>query len=349
MARKIDLPETKGAFQLSGVVSGVASKKFYSDKPTKTGKPRRDVNFGVGINSESVIYVNLNGMEKDEVNFYKKAEKKGEKGTTKKIKWANRDNFKEEGFKILGVNIGLVKKLDKNGKEVNDTKYLIEYDACKYVSENLKDKESVFIKGKIEYSSFKNDKDEVTRNKKFIPSQISACKPIDFEADDFEETSDFQQRIIFTGIEKDDSNKEDIKFIVSAKIVTYNTIEETEFIIRDKGLADKLRKNLKPYNSIDVWGKINNRVDTDQVEDDEEDTWGEENKMDKAKVPHIKELVITGADPKSIDKDTYTEENIEEAIRAIKEFGESNSSTNDGNWGSTKGGSATDDEEEPWG
>lgn len=347
MARKIDLPETKGAFQLSGVVSGVESKKFYSDKATKTGKSRRDVNFGIGINKDSVIYVNLNGMEKDEVCFYKKADKKGEKGITKKIKWANRHDFKEEGFKILGVNIGLVKKLDKNGKEVNDSKYLIEYDACKYVSEKLKDKETVFTKGKIEYSSMKNDKDEITRFKKFIPSQISLCKPVDFEAEDFEETADFQQRIVFMGIEKDDSNKEDIKFVVSAKIITYNTIEDAEFIIRNKTLADKLRKNLKPYNAIDVWGKINNRADTEQVEDDGEDSWGDENKMDKAKTPHIKELVITGADPKSIEKETYTEANIEEAIRAIKEFGEETSSDND-DWGSTKGGESVEDDES-WG
>lgn len=349
MARKINLPETKGAFQLSGTVIGVASKKFYTDKPTKTGKPRRDVNFGVGINKDSVVYVNLNGMEKEEVNFYKKSEKKGEKGTTKKVKWANRSNFNEEGFKILGVNIGLVKKLDAKGKEVNDTKYLVEYDACKYINDNLKDKESVFTKGKIEYSSFKNDKGEITRNKKFVPSQISVCKPVDFEEEGFEETADFQQRIIFIGIEKDDSNKEDVKFVVSAKIVTYNTIEEAEFIIRNTKLATQLKKNLKPYNSIDVWGKINNRVDTSQVEDDGEDNWGEENKMDNAKTPHIKELVITGADPKTLEKETYTEANVEEAIRAIKEFGES-ASTGSGDWGSTKGGSTVgDDDEEPWG
>ena len=46
--RLFDLPETRGAFQLKGVVSGVKKDTAYKDLKTKSGKDMRIVNFGVG-------------------------------------------------------------------------------------------------------------------------------------------------------------------------------------------------------------------------------------------------------------------------------------------------------------
>lgn len=346
--RKIDLPQTKGEFKIAGNATGMASDKAFNCKNTKKGKPMNFLNIGVETNHDSTIYISLNGMEKDEVMFYKKAKEKGGKGETKKIKWANRYTFKEEGFKLIGINVGVTKKLNDKGQQVNDNKMMAEFDACEEIYNNIKDGNSLFVKGNIEFSSYKNDKEEVKRSTKFVPNQVSLAKDIDFDAEGFEETNTFKQTIVFTGIEMDESNKEDKKARVSAKIVTYDSIEDAEFIIREKGLFNNFKKNLKPYTSITVWGKILNVVEKEEVQ---EDVWGEENTFDKVSKPHIRELVITGADPSSIDKETYSEENIDKAIRALKEFGEDNKPSGDsgeGSWGTSENLNTGNDGDDEW-
>ena len=68
--------------------------------------------------------------------------------------------------------------------------------------------------------------------------------------------------------------------------------------------------------------------------------------MDKVNAPTIRELVITGADPETIDTTTYTEEEIDKAIEAVKasknaekDFGGSTEG-----WGSVANSDAADDE-----
>ena len=42
MANRIfDLPETKGTFQVKGIINGVAKEKFYTSKKTKNNKTRQ--------------------------------------------------------------------------------------------------------------------------------------------------------------------------------------------------------------------------------------------------------------------------------------------------------------------
>ena len=147
------------------------------------------------------------------------------------------------------------------------------------------------------------------------------------------------------GITKNEEDKDDIKFEVEGKIVTYNSIEDTSFIIRDTKLASLFKKNLKPYTALEVWGKINNRVETEETE--EVDCWGEKNNFDTVKRSFIRELVITGANPNSFDTETYTEEALDEAVRALKEFGEDGTTNSSDEWGSAAP-SSTDDSDDDW-
>ena len=350
MAEKLfDIPETKGQFQVKGVVSGTEKDKFFVDKLTKTRKPFRSVNFGVQFDKNATMYVGFNGMAQDNV-WFSKSEKdsNGKKKTiTKKIPWNDRFNFHVDGFRLIGVNVGVKKTTDETGKEVNDRKILSQFDACKEIADNLKDDESVFVKGNIEYSTYQ--KKHKTR---FEPTQVSLCKPVDFEDKDFKSNADFQQVIVFTGIDK--SKDAENKFVVSAKIVTYKTIEDAEFIIKDSKLANVFRKNLKPYQAIKVWGKIDVERNTEQIVED--DTWGEKNEMTRVNAPVQRTLVITGADPKTIEKEVYTKDKIESAIAKINEskiaendFGSNDESSSD-DWGSTKGSKSEDeDDDEAWG
>lgn len=336
----LGLQKTEGNFQLRGIITGTEKDKFYTEMTTKTGKPMRMVNFGVEIDKGKTIYVNLNGMEKETVCFSKKeGEGKNKKTVTEKVKWANRFDFKKDGFKPIGVNVGLEKVVDSTGKEINDKKTLFEYDACKYIGDTAKDGMSVFIKGKNEFSTY-NDKHQT----KFIPNQVSLCKDVDFEADDFKVVGNFEQTIVFMGIDKN----EDGNFTINAKIVAFNSIEDAEFIIdkSDVKLAKTL-KTLKPYNAVKVYGNIVVEHDIDEVED-EDDGWGAKNPMERINNPTKRTLVVIGAYKDSVDTDTYSEEIIDKAIAkskasktADKDFG-----SNDEDWGTVSDKDITDDDDE---
>lgn len=357
MANKLfELPQTKGTFQVRGIVSGVEKDNFYTEKKTKTCKDFRMVNFGVEYEDKKTIYPSLNGMPRDKVYFSKKDE--DGKTDVKAVAWKDRTKNAPEGYRMIGVLTGLKKVPGDNGKLKNDNHYRTEYDACEYINENLNDGDSVFVKGNLEFGSYTNKDGEVSRTTKFVPTQVSLCqKDIDFDAEDYAPAHDFTQTIVFVGIDQERENdKPTGRFVVDAKIVNYNSIESAEFIIEDAKLAKQMRSGLKPYNSIQVHGHINVVNNVEDVNDEEDDDcWGESNDMDNKRVfaPTHRELIITGAKPSTIDKDTYTEKTIDEAIKKVnaskkaeQDFtGKAESTSNvDDDWGDD----ASDDEDEPW-
>ncbi len=346
--RLFDLPETKGSFQLKGIVSGTEKENFYKEIKTKSNKDMRMINFGVGYTEGSTLYVNLQGMEQENVYFSKKAEKKGDKPETVKVPWADRFSYNREGFRLIGKNIGVKKKVDENGKTVNDKKVMTDFDACKEVNENLKDGASVFIRGNLDYSSFLDNNGNKKTSTKLIPNQISLCADVDFSDDTFTQQNDFNQVIIFMGIDQEKENdKPTGRFVVTAKIVTYSNIEDVEFIIENKDLANKFKKSLKPYNAIKVSGHMVSSTQTEIVED--EDDWGEEDAIEKVSAPTKREFIITGAKGSTIDKELYTEANVTEAMAKIAQ---ANKAENDfggdtDDWGEADLDSG-DDEDEAW-
>lgn len=348
-ARLFDLPETKGAFQLKGIVSGTKKDGFLKEIKTKSNKDMRMINFGIEYTEGSTLYVNMQGMEQDNVYFSKRAEKKGDKPDVVKVPWADRFSYNREGYKLIGKNIGAKKKLDKDGKEVNDKKTLTEFDACKEISDNLKDGNSVFIRGRLDYSSTTDDNGNKKHFTKLVPDQVSLCGDVDFADEKFTQQNDFNQVIIFMGVEKetDDNGVETGRFLVQAKIVTYSSIEDVGFVIEDSKLANMFRKNLKAYNAIKVSGHMVTATQTETVSD--EDSWGEEDSLEKVSAPTKREFIITGAKPSSIDKELYTKDNVEEAISKINK---SNKAENDfgsdskEDWGDSS--EVADDEEEAW-
>lgn len=315
--RIFTLPETKGNFQLKGIVSGTSKDGFYKEKKTKNQKDMRVVNFGAEYAKGETMYVNMQGMVQENVYFSKKAEKKGEKPQTEKVSWADRFNYNREGFRLIGKNIGVKKKVDSDGNTVNDKKTLTDFDACKEIATNLKDGNSVFMRGALEYSSFTDDAGNKKSSVKLVPAQVSLCTDINFDDEKFTQQNDFNQIIVFMGIEKekDDNEKMTGRYVVTAKIVTYSTIEDVEFIIIDDKLAQLFRKKLKPYYAIKVNGHMVMTTQTETVED--EDEWGESDAMERPKNPSKREFIITGAKGNTIDKETYSQELVEAAMAKI--------------------------------
>ena len=350
--RLFDLAETKGSFQVKGKINGVEKEKFYTSKKTRTGKDFRAVNFGCMYDDKKTVFMSLNGMPQNDV-YFSKRNPDTNKTDTKKVAWANRNKFNEEGWRLIGTNLGLTKTVDSEGKEVNDKKTLTSFDACDYIKENMRDDMSTFIRGNIEFSSYQDNDGNTRRSIKYVPNQVSLCKEVDFEEydEDNKPVHDFTQTIMFMEINQEKENdKATGRFIVSAKIVTYSDIVDTEFIITDAKLAGLFKKNLKPYYSISVHGKI--EVSHKVEESTEDDGWGETNSMVAVSAPTKTEMIITGATPSTIEKTTYTEKNVSEAIAKIrnarnaeKNFGATADATSSGDdWGSDD----SMDEDDPW-
>lgn len=333
--RIFNLPETKGKFEVVGKVFGTKKDGFLKSIKTKNNKQMSIVNFGVTYDDGCSIYENLQGMESDYVYFSKTTDGKT---VVEKVKWVDRNTFNKEGFRLIGCNVGVTKKIDENGKSVNDKKILVDFDAANEIGKKLEDDKSVYTRGKIEFSSFKNDKGETIRKTALVPNQVSLCQDVDFKSEDFKPKNNFNQVIVFMGIDKEKiNNKETGRAIVSAKIINYSTIEDVEFIITDSKLMNLFKKNLKPYTSIKVSGKIVATTQTESIS--EEDEWGEVDEMEKVSSPTKREFIITGATPSTIDKETYSQEKIEEALTAIakankaeEDFGTSESTT----WGTNE-------------
>ena len=353
MANRIfELPETKGSFQVKGKINGVQREKFYTDKKTRNNNDFRAVNFGCEYDDKTSVYLSLNGMPQKEVYFSKRNSETG-KTDTKKVAWANRNKFNEDGYRMIGVNLGLTKTTDKDGKEINDKKTMHAFDACEYIKKNMKDDMSTFIRGNIEFSSYIDKNGDVRRSIKYVPNQVSLCKDVDFEeyGDDNKPVHDFTQTIVFMGIDKEQIDGKDTgRFVVQSKIVTWSDIVDTEFIITDSKLASLFKKNLKAYYSLSVHGRIEVSHKVEEVSED--DGWGESNNMASVSAPTKTEMIITGATPATIDKESYTEKNVSEAIVKIR-----NAKTAEQNFGSNASDSAdsdswgddsTDDDSDPW-
>lgn len=352
--RLFDLPQTRGSFQLKGKISGVEKDTFFTEKKTKNGGDFRAVNFGVTYDEHATVFVGVNGSTREKV-YFSKRNPDTKKTETKAVNWNQRDKFNEDGWSIIGINCGIEQKRNEKGAVENISKSMVEYDAAQYLSAYLEDDMDVFMSGNVEFNSFTNKNGETSNGINFRPTRIYACKkPIDFEADDYEPQHDFKQTIVFRSVEQEKENdKATGRFVVSAWIVNYASIENADFIIEDKGLATLFKKNLKEYTAISVWGNINCRVVVEEVVST--DCWGASDPTKRVNNPVVRELVITGADPASIDKETYDEDKMNKAFTAIRKsknaeenFAAGNSDdANADAWGSSNS-FADEDEDTPW-
>jgi hypothetical protein len=343
---KHGLPQNEGQFKLKGLVVGKKKDDFFTSKTQKNGLERNTVKFALKTSPlDNEVYVEISDSEKEDAWFYKQGDKKaGIEGESKKISWGQRNNFHEEGFQPIGVSIGLDK--DDADKNVIISKH--DYDAAEYVSKRLEDDKAVMAVGEIEFSSFDGEDGKIRSKKLKIKKIYNSF--VDFEKDDFVEENYFKQTFVYMDIDqakKDGQpDKEDPRFIVKGKIVGYSTLEDVEFVLRNKQLAQNFKKKLKPYNCIEVHGAINNLRMTEEVEETNGDDWGgESNPFDKVNNPRKFEFEIKGINTKNIDIKTYTEANITEAFKADEEFGNDEWS---GNSEDTSGDGTGDNEEFTW-
>ena len=347
-----EMTETSSSFQVRGIVTNTKGKRFYRSGVDKNKNQWNGMEFGVKIGDQKTVFVTLNGFPRSEVFYYKRGEGSA-KGDTKRVPWKNRKNSPGEGYRLIGVNVSTGK--DADGKNINET--LTEYDAIEWMHENLKDGDSVFIKGNLQFSSYTDRNGQTRKKVELVPTQISYTqKPVDFDAEDYVEMAEFENTLVFSGIEPelDEKDQKTGRYVLSGWSVGYNSVEAVSFIVdaAHSKLALNLKKAMKTGYAIKTYGRIEVINDVAQVESDD-DGWGEASPMERrTNGPTRREYIVYKADPTSIEKTKYSEEGIAAAIRKIKaaknaekNFGESvNSSTSVDldDWG------ADDSEESPW-
>jgi hypothetical protein len=344
---------TPGSFTMSGIVSGVKKPTFYSEKDFGSTK-MRSANFGVKYDDNKTLFPTVQGFTRASVYFSRKNSTTG-KNETKQVSWADRLTFAENNpdWKIIGCNIGL--KKDEEGKNIKQ--YLTEYDAAKYIKENLNDGVTVFVRGNLDFSSYVKG-GEVHRKINYNATQVSLSADVDFTAEGYKPIHNWTQEVVYTGIEKetDADGKHTGRFVMSGYVVSYNAIEPVSFIVTSSKDANNLRKNMKPYQSINVDGVtevVHAIEDVAEVDD-----WGNPIPAHKrANNPSIREMIVTYLDPSTIDSDSFSEKAIAAGIKKLKDkenvaknFGEKREeekveeATDDG-WGDS---SSADDDDTPW-
>lgn len=330
MAEKIKM--SKGKFKIAGIVNGTGREKFISTKTFDSGSTRQTCIFGVKTSPKDETWVTIEGFDSKKAKF-QKYDSKEKKSYSKEVSWDDRFNFKEDGYRpIFGVSLTF---------EDNNYKTLFAFDAVDELEAELTDGMPIYIEGNIEYRSWKNDKGEVRRYTTFKPTKVrKSTKEIDFNSDKFEELNLFEQDIIFIDINPHPEQAD--KFLLEANIATGTKadpkIEDVEFIIDNKKLATILKKNLKPYNAITVFGRLVNSVSEEDVPEND-DVWGEDDAEFKtASTPKIREMIVTKAYKNTIDKTSYTEEIISNIKNATDSFGDTdwddNKEIDDDVWGS---------------
>ena len=314
-----NLAQTSATFQVRGIVTGMKKEKAYQSGTTHSGGQWNSIEFGLTIDNNKTVFVKLRGFPRNEVFYYKRGEKKGDKGTTVKVAWKDRFKSPGEGFRLIGVNCSVGK--DENGKNVNQM--FTEYDAVEYLRKTLTDGDSLFVKGNMEFSSYEGKDNQVHRKIELNPTQVSYTnEPIDFNAEGFTPMAEFENTLVFSSINKDEdeNGKATGKFILSGYYIGYNTVEPVSFIINatEAKLATNLKKAMKPGYSIKTYGRIDVINDISTV-DDEDDGWGKTSPMERANSSTKREYVVYKAVRDSIDTETYNEDDIAKAMKKIKQ------------------------------
>lgn len=302
--KNIKLKETKGKFKANGIVTGLDKDNAYAEGVSeKSGKDWKRLKFSVQTSPTNTVYLELMGSEKDFVMAYNRNADDDDK--LRRYTWDEKDNIPDEGYHLLGVNVKIEEGLD--GKLVQST--FVEIDAVEYIYNNLKDGDSVYVNGKLEFSEYENREGKVINQTKFIIQGIGKTKePIDFEIPydettkkGFKEVAEFEQEVVVVDPKAIVLKKEN-KLVMATYYIGYGEkFTPVQFIVNTEThnkLASNLAKHLKFGDLIKVFGKIVNQRIEKEVEGSAVDDWGSDANGVTPNITYetLTEMRVTGAD-----------------------------------------------------
>jgi hypothetical protein len=328
---KTQLVQTKGSFKAVGIVNRISNDGAYKEgeieKGKSKGKEYRSLRFGVKTSKNNELFVELFGMEKD-VYLLKNTtkeereelKKKNKKVPTKKISFENRDNI-EEGWNIIGINVGIYEDDEADKKKVVYETY-VEYDAVDEIFQSFDDGDSISVSGTLQLSEYENQQGEMVKQAKYqIGYASKLAKPVDFDDEKFAEVSSFDQEIIFVG---SDYDKKTQKLTVLGRTINYDgTWYDHPFVIDTKveaikDIATAFHKKLKFGDFVKVLGLCVNKTEEKEVDEKEKpksSIFGDGGLTPKGQekrgaTARVTELQITGVDMQSFIEKRYKAEDF---------------------------------------
>lgn len=305
-ANLLDLPVTKGTFELEGKLFNVGGQNTF--KVNDKGN-WRTVNLGVRVNDGEVAFFSVKGGQKKTVWLSKRGEKKDGKSAkpeTKEVSWETRLKESKGGWSPMGVSMGLEK--DEDGKNILTSK--TEWDAYDYLKEHAVDGMDVYVAGEIEFSTYTNKEGEVAHYRNLVAKKIYLKnKPIEFNVD-YKTVAQFTQKAIFKG-----THKEGETLMLDVAILGWHSYEEVSFETTQT-FIDALKANkLKINNSLTLIGKISN---SQSVVEEVSNVWGEDTSVKHATSSGKISMIITGADGNSVENELYKGKLLEEYVSAVE-------------------------------
>lgn len=343
-----NLKQTKNSFKLIGKVTRIDRDDAYREKlfekqyNKNDGKLYRSLRFGVKTSETNEITVSTFDFEPEEVflwNSKKKEENEDYKG--ERIPFGlweeQQDELREQGYAVLQSRVGV--EFDNKGKV--QTKGMPRFVASEYIYNNIDNGDSVVVEGTIRYSKYKNRNDEWVQQKNYTIEKLIRIKDVDFDAEDFEEVSYFEQEMVF--IDADVDKKEGKAYVTGRTIDYTKKFEDVQFIVDfsdgeggyDESmvkLANAFKSSFKFGDVVNVFGDTLNRVLIDEVEDDEDEEEDLISKLGgKSKPKHaqsyvaksyITEMQIHGVD--AWDEGVYSDEDFQSDNLLVEEEKEKN-------------------------
>ena len=332
---KTELQQTKNSFKVIGKVARIdkdgAFREDTANKGKREGDSYRSLRFGVKTSDTNEITVEMFDYEPQEVFLWNSEKKKADSGyrgdRVPFTDWEeNQEQYREEGYAVLQTRVGLT--YGEDGKL--QSKGLPSYVASKEIYEALNNGDSVVVEGEIRYSTYENQQGKEVERKSYIIKKLFKIKEVDFEAENFEEVTYFEQEIVFIDAEID---KKEGKAFVTGRVIDFmKNFHDSQFIVDftdgnggyDTGmvkLAEAFAKRFKFGDVLNVFGDTLNRVIVEEVEDEETSEEDDllaslggkpkpKHTQDYVSRTYVTEMRINGVD--AWDKKVYKEEDFVE-------------------------------------
>jgi hypothetical protein len=325
------LQQTKSSFKFIGKVTRIdkdgAFREETMTKGKMNGKTYRSLRFGVKTSQTNEMTTQMFSFEPEQVFMWNSEKKKADssyKGDRIPFAtWeAQQDELREQGFAVLQSRVGL--EYGEDGKL--QSKGLPSFVASQEIYENLNNGDSVVVEGDIRHSSWEKD-GKVTPQTQFNITKVFKIKDVDFDAENFEEVTYFEEEIVFVDC---DIDKKEGKAFVTGRTIAYNgDFEDAQFVINFKDeegnndagmvkLAEAFKKKFNFGDVLNIFGDAVNRVIVAEVEDEEDNdddllsALGGKSKPKHAQSfvsrTYIQEMQIHGVD--AWDKGVYTEDDF---------------------------------------
>lgn len=259
--------ETISQVRLRGIINGLSNpmKNFgYSEGVTQNKRPYRSIRFRVKTSPKNNVAVECFGTTKDNAYFYNKSTKH-----TQAVPWNERLHTVMDGYDSIEEP----------------------YDLCERINREFKDGDSVFIFGSIQFDSYQATDGTTQLSRKFIIKSISpTTEPINFDAANFTEMSEFVQEIVVSNIQTVRDNLQVHGYAIGYK----DKLSPAELIVKQNEVPQPFWatfKKQKPGTRIQLNGNVNSRIATYV-----DDAWGKQVANGRAE----NSLTILGASAESV-------------------------------------------------